>query len=189
MRRKDREMSLDFSVKLIDNSTYGVLSLIDSVGKPYGIPLSIVRDGDNLYFHSAKQGKKVESMQDGNPVSVAFIGRVEVPELYSESQLSALLEEEHIGKTLISKVFTTEFESVIVLGTINEVKEESERINAMRLICDKYTPSKMHLFDLAINAGMSRTAIYCIKIKSITGKRKQFDSQGEEMKWGRMEGF
>lgn len=186
MRRKDREMSLDFSVKLIDNSTYGVLSLIDSVGYPYGIPLSIVRDGYNLYFHSAKQGKKVDSMQDGNPVSVAFIGRVEVPELYSESQLSDFLEEEHSGKTLISKVFTTEFESTIVLGVIREVTNEKERINAMRLICEKYTPSKMPLFDLAINAGMSRTAIYRIEMASITGKRKKFDSEGEEMKWGRM---
>ena len=187
MRRKDREMILEFSLKIIDKSTYGVLSLIDADGAPYGIPLSIIRDRDNLYFHSAKQGKKVEALQNGNPVSIAFVGRVEVPELYSESQLSAFLEEEHGGKTLISKVFTTEFESAIVLGTVHKVEEESERINAMRLICKKYTPSKMHLFDLAIISGMERTAIYRIEIKSITGKRKQFDTHGEEMKWGRME--
>lgn len=56
MRRKDREMSSEFGLKVIDKSRYGILSTVDEE-LPYGIPLSIVRDDNTLYFHSAKQGK------------------------------------------------------------------------------------------------------------------------------------
>lgn len=50
MRRKDREMDREFGLKVIDKATYGVLAMVDE-GKPYCIPLSIVRDGNTLYFH------------------------------------------------------------------------------------------------------------------------------------------
>lgn len=186
MRRKDREMNREFALGIIDQADYGVVSMNDNP-KPYSIPLSIVRDGDMLYFHSSKQGKKVELLKDGDLISVVFVGRVEVPENFIKDQLEAMAKDEKKAVEFISKVFTTEFESVIVLGTIYEVEEENERIHAMRLICEKYTHTKMHLFNLAISAGMARTAVYRIEIASITGKRKQFDVQGNEMKWGRME--
>ena len=51
MRRKDREMSEEFALKIIDKSRYGIVSMIDSDNMPYGLPLSIVRDDKNLYFH------------------------------------------------------------------------------------------------------------------------------------------
>jgi len=53
MRRKDREMGRDFGYYVIDRARYGILSMIDG-DEPYGIPLSIVRHEENLYFHSAK---------------------------------------------------------------------------------------------------------------------------------------
>ena len=59
MRRKDREMPLQFAHQVIDKATYGVVSMIDGE-MPYSVPLSIVRSGDVLYFHSAMQGRKVD---------------------------------------------------------------------------------------------------------------------------------
>ena len=187
MRRKDREMSIEFALKLIDRLPYGTLSIIDTKGYPYGLPLSIVRKENTFYFHSAKQGKKVEALNKNAAASLSFVGETNIPELYSQSQLQEFLNDEQKGATLISKVFTTEFESAIVLGKVELVENKNEAIEAMRLICQKYTPTKMHLFDLAINAGLSRTHVYKLKATSITAKRKQFDSMGEEMKWQREE--
>ena len=45
----------------------------------------------------------------------------------------------------------------------------------------------MSQFDGAINASLDRTAIFKISIDEITGKRKKYDKNGEEMKFGRME--
>lgn len=50
MRRKDREMSREFGLEVIDRAAYGVLSVVDSDGAPYALPLSIVRDGRICIF-------------------------------------------------------------------------------------------------------------------------------------------
>lgn len=42
----------------------------------------------------------------------------------------------------------------------------------MKLICQKYTPSKMDYFDLAIKWGLKRTKVYKIEIEDIKAKRK-----------------
>lgn len=187
MRRKDREMSKDFAVQLIDASRYGVLSIVDVDGLPYGIPLSIVRKDHCLYFHSAKAGKKVGAFTDGKVVCATFVGRTHIPELYTEEELTDLLADETKGTLLARRVFTTEYESAIVFGRINLVEDVAEKIEALRLVCQKYTPTKMPYFDLAIKSSLLAVNVYRIDIEQITAKRKRFDSSGIEMKWGRME--
>ncbi|NLW22560.1 MAG: pyridoxamine 5'-phosphate oxidase family protein [Tissierellia bacterium] len=186
MRRKDREMGVDFALEVIDKAQYGVLSMVDGE-EAYGIPLSIVRDGNSLYFHSAMDGRKVRIFERNPKVSIAFVGDVKVPELYSKEELEEIAKDESKIGLLISKVFTTEYESAVVKGRIALVEDEEERIKALRLICEKYTPSKMDYFHLAIKPGLNRTNIYRIEMEEIKAKRKKYDKDGEEMKWGRME--
>lgn len=173
MRRKDREMDRDFGLEVIDKSIYGVLSMVDEGNEPYAIPLSIVRDGDILYFHSAKDGRKVEVFENNPNVSVAFVGETQIPESYSNEELNEIIKAETKAGLLLSKVFTTEFESAIVFGKVKIVEDEEERIKALRLICEKYTPTKMDYFPAAIKAGLKKTNIYSITIENITAKRKK----------------
>lgn len=187
MRRKDREMSREFGVEVIDKSRYGIISMIDENNEPYEIPLSIVRDGNNLYFHSAKDGKKVKIFDKSPIVSVAFVGEAKIPENFSKEELDEIAKDKSKAAVLISKVFTTEYESAIVKGKIRLVNNEEERIKAMKLICEKYTPTKMDYFHLAIESGLKLVNVYTIEINEITAKRKKYDINGEEMKWGRME--
>ena len=62
MRRKDLAMSQEATLAVIDAIEYAVLSLTDPDGKAYGVPLDYVRKGDCLYFHGAKEGRKVEGL-------------------------------------------------------------------------------------------------------------------------------
>lgn len=96
MRRKDREMSREFGLTVIDKAAFGVLSTVDDKGMPYGIALSIVRDNDRLYVHSAKAGTKVELLTPGTPVCVTFVTDVEVPELYSKEELEEMKQDESL---------------------------------------------------------------------------------------------
>lgn len=187
MRRKDREMSAEFGLEVIDRARYGIVSMVNKNNEPYGIPLSIVRDGSTLYFHSAKEGEKVKILETNPKVSIAFVGNTKIPENYTEEELSEIARDKSKAKLLISNVFTTEFESAIVRGKVKLVENEEEKIKAMRLICEKYTPSKMEYFPLAIEAGLGRANVYKVEIQEITAKRKKYDEKGEEMKWGRME--
>ena len=176
MRRKDREMSRSFGEDLIDLAPYGILSTVAPEGLPYALPLSIVRVGDALYFHSARAGCKVEVLRAGLPVQVVFVGHVKVPQLYSRQELDAIREDEHRASELTRRVFTTDY----------EVTDDQEKEYSLQALCAKYTPDKLDLVPAALRAGMSKTRIYRIDIESITAKRKKYDTRGEEMIYQRM---
>lgn len=187
MRRKDREMNKEFALDIIDRSHYGVVSMVDNDNTPYGIPLSIAREGNTLFFHSSKDGKKVKILDNNQSVSIAFVGQPNVPELYTNEELDEIVKDKSKINLLISSVFTTEFESAVVTGKVKLIDDENERIEAMRAICIKFTPTKMKYFDLAVEAGLGGTNIYSVEIEDVTAKRKKYDSEREEMKFGRLE--
>lgn len=185
MRRKDREMGQEFALDLIERCDYGIMSLITESGEPYGVPLSVVRGGDVFYFHSARGGKKVEALAVNNAVCITFVGAVEVTNLYSDERLKELFSNPEGVAKHISSVFTTEFESAMLFGKAELVSEKEEKVEAMRLICEKYTPDKMEYFDLAIETSYDRINVYRVVAERITAKRKKYDDSGVEMKWQR----
>lgn len=165
MRRIDREMPAEFAYDIADRCEYAVLSMTDPDGLPYGIPVTIVRDKNAVYFHSAREGFKVQCLRAHPQVSLACV----------------------CDTHIIEEKFTTEFASAILRGTACEVTDAEEKIFALRLLCQRHAPAGMAGFDDAIAKSLSRTAIWKIEISEITGKRKKYDSHGEEMKFGRME--
>lgn len=188
MRRKDREMDKDFAYGIIDKSRFGTISVVDKDGSPYGVHVSIVRDGETLYFHSAPAGRKVEAFEGGARVCVNFVGDVRVPDNYSEAELDEIVKDPAQVTMLIRNVFTTEFESAVVEGVLSKVEDEEEKRKVFRLVCAKYAPlSKAKYVETAINSGKDRANTYKIEIVDIKGKRKKYDKNREEMKWGRME--
>jgi hypothetical protein len=56
---------------------------------------------------------------------------------------------------------------------------------ALRAIGTRYTPDNMSRFDDAIAQSLQRTDVWKIEIEAITGKRKKYDAQGNELKYGR----
>lgn len=187
MRRKDRQMDKEFGLDVIDRSTYGTLSVVDNKGRLINIPLSIVRDGDFLYFHSAREGSKVDIFKSNPRVCISFVVDTKIPENYSDDQLREFKNDPSKAKDLISNVFTTEFASTIINGSIRLVEDRELMIKAMKLICEKYTPSKMEYFPLAVEAGLGRVNVYEVEIREISSKRKKYDSKSIEMRWMRME--
>ena len=187
MRRKDREMDRDWGLQVIDRASFGVLSMTDTNGDPYAIPLSIARDNEYLYFHSARSGTKVDLLELQPLACVTFVTDVNVPELFTEEELEEMRTNEEKAGDIGSKVFTTEFASAIVYGKVELISSDEEKLRGLEVICRKFTPDRMALFDIATASGMKHANIYRIAIDRITAKRKKFDAEGNEMKWGKME--
>ncbi len=165
MRRIDREMDRDFALMVADKCEYANLAMASPEGEPYCVPVSIARDGDTIYFHCAKEGRKIDILRANPSVCISCVG----------DTLRA------------TDKFTTEFESAIIFGTASEVTDDAQKVHALRLICERHTPSNMHEFETAIERSLPRTAVWKIQIAEITGKRKKYDKDGNEMKFGRME--
>ena len=182
MRRKDREMDEKFAIDVIDNSAFGVMGLV-SDGVPYTVVLSIVRVDDRLYFHSATSGKKVDLIAQNEVVSVSFVSKAKVPSLFSREEIIDLVNEGDF-RAIGSKVYTTEYESAHVMGRISMVTDAVEKSDALIAICKKYTPEVYDLAAPFISNSNHRTLVFRIDIDEIHGKRKAFNTSGEELKWG-----
>lgn len=165
MRRKDREMPMEFAEAVADKCEWAVMSMIDPEGLPYCIPLSIARENSYIYFHCAKDGYKIECLRKNPRVCLACVG-----DTYRTPDK-----------------FTTEYESTIVRGAALEVTDEKEKIHGLRLICQRHTPANMGSFEDAIAKSLFRTAVWKVKITEITGKRKKYGKDGKELKFGRIE--
>ena len=84
--------------------------------------------------------------------------------------------------------FTLQFKSATAFGKAEIVTDEAEKIHGLRLICERFLPKHMDAFDQSIARSLSRTAVVRITLtEPPTGKRKQYDKEGVEMKYGRME--
>lgn len=185
MRRKDRQMDEAFALDVIDKSEYGFLALVNE-DKPLSRVLTFVRQDRTLYFHSAREGEKIHAFVEGMDLELVFVTEVKVPRLYSKDQVRKIVEDGQAA-TLLSKVYTTEFSSAMVKGKLRMVQDQEEIELALRLVSDKYTPEMNEFIDVAIEVSRDRVAVFAVDIDEIKGKRKKFDKEGEEMKWGRKE--
>lgn len=165
MRRKDREMNAEFALAIADKCEWAIMGMVDVNGMPYCIPLSIARFNNAIYFHSAKEGLKIECLKHDSNVCITCVG-----DTYR-----------------MPNEFTTEYESAIITGNAYEITNVDEKIFALKLICERHTPLNMYNFKNAINQSLHRTAVWKIEIGNITGKRKKYGKDGKELKFGALE--
>lgn len=153
MRRNDRAQDRDFSLALIDRCTHGVMALSTGEAVPYCLPLSFVRVGDDLYFHCAREGRKIDLLRRFPQVCVTFVG--------DDRPLFAA-----------PAMYSTWFQSAIVTGTASEVTDPDEKIEALRALCQKLTPEHMDGFEAAIEKSLTVTAVWKVHTEEISGKAK-----------------
>jgi nitroimidazol reductase NimA-like FMN-containing flavoprotein (pyridoxamine 5'-phosphate oxidase superfamily) len=150
MRRSDREISRRAE---IDEVIQGALvcHLAFAVDdEPYVVPLSYGYDGQNLYFHSAKGGKKIDCIR-ANP-RVCFQMERDV----------RLVTDPHDACA-----WSFAFESVIGYGEVVELTGREERVVGLNHIMRHYSGKNWEFGETALSA----TRVWRIEIESVTGKR------------------
>ena len=121
MRRFKQLLSEEDSKSILTAGTNGILSLIDTDGEPYGIPISFAFDGESrIYFHSSAKGKKIECIESNPRCSFCVIGQ------------------DHI----VPEEFTSYFRSVIVTGNLKKVTSTDEKLKGLTLLAKKYAPEE-----------------------------------------------
>lgn len=151
MRRRDRKMPETFAWNVVDKCEYAFLAMIAEDGTPYGLPLTIVRDGNEIYFHGAKEGRKAVALRKNPKVCLTCVGNTEI----------------------LQEQFTTRYESAIAFGTASEVTADQEKIEALRKLCCRHTPDGMENFEQEIRTSFTHTAVWKIVVDEITGKAKR----------------
>ena len=82
--------------------------------------------------------------------------------------------------------FTLEFQSATGFGNAEIVEEEDTKKEALRAICERFLPERMEGFEEAVTRSLHRTTVVRITLSEPpVGKRKQYDANCDEMKYGR----
>lgn len=135
---------------ILDKAPYGVLSTVDGDGVPYGVPLSLARDGEWLYFHCAQEGHKLDNLRVRPRVQALFVG----------------------GAETVENQFTLIYESAMVFGAAREVTAPEEKLRGLRVICRRFTPGNMDAFEEYAARLLDKTGVWKIRIEEISGKRR-----------------
>lgn len=148
MRRKHQQLSQEESICILQQASSGTLALLGDNGYPYAVPISFVYSDGKLYFHSALSGHKIDAIRNCNKASFCVIELDDVkPEKY-----------------------TTFYRSVIVFGRICIVEDEGEKVEAIKLLGDKYYPNHDEALQKEVESGLSRMLAIRLDIEHLTGK-------------------
>lgn len=147
MRRKEKKISDDRAMSLLEQGEYGVLSCVTDGDAAYGVPLNYcVMDGA-LYFHCALTGKKLDALTANPSVSFCVVGATKV----------------------LAQEFSTKYESCIVEGQATEVVAE-EKGRVLTALIDKYSSQFQKEGAEYIRKAGHMTRVIKIIPQSIVGK-------------------
>lgn len=148
MRRKDKMLTPDEMIEIMNTAEYGILSTVDENGWPYGVPVNFLYRDGNIYFHSALTGHKLDNIAFNRQVSFCVVKDVE----------------------LIPDDFNTKFKSVIAFGEITEVEDKDE---IFMLLLEKFSGNYMETGMEYIRKAGAKAKVYKIEIKHMTAKGKK----------------
>lgn len=149
MRRKGQLLSHQESLDILANKTAGVLALLGDDGYPYAVPISYVYDQSRIYFHSAKEGHKVDAIRKCAKASFCVIDQDNV----------------------VSEEYTTYYKSVIAFGTVRVLEDEMEIRKAIEKLAVKYYPEDCEVNrDRTIDRAWNSLCVIEFSIEHLTGK-------------------
>ncbi|HRI48027.1 MAG TPA: pyridoxamine 5'-phosphate oxidase family protein [Ignavibacteriaceae bacterium] len=152
VRRQDRLLTENDAKLLLKNGEYGVLSIIDDNGNPYGVPISYAWDEkDSIYLHSALEGKKISNLKKNPNVSFTIVGMTNV----------------------LQKKFSTEYESIILECKASLNLSIEEKMKGLILLVEKYSPNDIESGKKYAENVIDETEVIKLLVLNWSGKGRK----------------
>ena len=147
MRRFKQQLSENECKEILNKSKSGVLAVVGDDGYPYAVPLNYIYLNNKIYFHSAKEGHKVDAIAINNKVSFCVVAKDDV----------------------VPEELTTYFKSVIIFGKAKKLEGDELRNTAIQLGLKYY--NNENAVKKEVEAALNRMLCYEISIEHISGKQ------------------
>jgi uncharacterized protein len=152
MRRKDKEVQ-DRSLidQVIARAQVCRLALCKD-NQPYVVPVSFGYDSTHIYFHTADEGMKLDYLAANNRVCFEM-----------EHDVQLVADESSACK------WSQSFYSVIGFGTVHEITELPQKMDALNHIMKHYSGREWDFGDHAFK----KLKVWLITIDQISGKKSK----------------
>ncbi len=150
MRRKEKEITKKPEIEtVIGKATVCRLAMVDD-DRPYIVPLCFGYADDVLYFHAAKEGKKLDIIKKNNRVCFEF------------DIAQGIMDK---GKNACE--WGMKYQSVIGFGKAFVMEDSVSKRQALDIIMRQYTEGDFEYHESKIE----KTVIIKVEIESMTGKQ------------------
>lgn len=150
MRRTDREIESREEMDEIIRGSQVCRVAVSMDNMPYIVPVSFGYDGESIYLHTAKEGKKINYFKNNNNICFEF-----------ERNVKLIMDPVNVCK------WTFSYESVIGFGKIYELDSLRRRENGMKKIVSQYSGMEWIFGEDPLD----NIRVWKIEIDSMTGKR------------------
>ena len=173
MRRTEFDVKDENSInEVLQACEYGTLSLI-SDGKPYVVALNFVFFENSIFFHGAKEGRKIEAIKSNPNVSFLVVKPYSfIPSYFSD--------------TMAACPATQFFASVLFEGKVSFIEDGNIKAKVLNALMKKFQ-SEDSFEEIAYEKAMytkilDKTAIFELKPESISCKIKVGQNLNQEKK-------
>jgi len=147
IRLKDRIVSDEKTLEIIEKGSYGVLSTIGE-GYPYGVPLNYMYCDNYICFHCAQEGHKIENINFNNKVSFCVVTKSDV----------------------LGNEFDNDYESAIAFGKATVISNDSERNDILLSVLNKYSADYIKAGKNYLKKNWDETKVIKMQIEHLSGK-------------------
>jgi len=149
LRRKEKEIKDRMELaEIIEQGKICRLGLSQN-NVPYIVPMNYGFIGNNLYFHSAKDGKKLDIIKKNN--YACFEIEIETKIIKAEKACN----------------WGMRYKSIIGYGHIEEVSERKEKKYGLLSLMRQYDKNRDWIFD---DDGFNKTLVLKLTIEQMSGK-------------------
>lgn len=153
MRRKEKELTEKIEIdSIIRKSQVCRLAMVDGY-EPYIVPLCFGYEGNSLFFHCAKEGRKLDILKKNNRVCFEF----DIVEGIKEAPKGC--------------GWGIKYRSVIGYGEAGIIEKPEDKCRALTTIMKQYSPEKFTF----TNEDAGRVTVIEVKIDSLSGKQSNRD--------------
>ena len=150
MRKKDKEIKEKHAIEsIIKRATICRVGLCGN-DVPYVVPLNFGYRDNCLYFHSGKEGKKIDMMRKNN--TICFEIDVDTELMQAENPCK----------------WSMKYYSVIGFGRAFLLEDPEEKRQALNIIMEHYAGKSSHEYP---EEPLDSVAIIKVEIESMTGKK------------------
>ncbi len=157
MRRKDRQLTDEETLEVIQHTHHAVLGTVGADGTPYAVPVTPLYIDGTIYFHTAadQKGLRYKNITANPKVSLCYIGRAD------------------IAGDEIPKHFAVNYASAIVSGRVSQVTDEAEIKRFFLAFCEHLVPyATPEEVEDGYKRGRPGIFVWKIAIDSMTGKAR-----------------
>lgn len=147
MRRIGNALPKEEAIAMLQKATNGVLSVIGDEGYPYGVPVSFVYRDNQIIFHCATEGHKLDAIEKNPKVSFCVV----------EQDL------------IVPQEFNTLYRSAIAFGRARILTGEEKRVY-IEAIAKRYAPDYDDEAKAYIKSDWTGFNVVVIDVDHLTGK-------------------